>query len=47
MQATGKQAYVDAAQAMMDSLNRHARVEGGYTSIRSVVTMEQVGCLAT
>jgi len=42
MQATGKQMYRDAAQAMMDSLNRHARVPGGFSSIRSVVTMEQV-----
>ena len=27
---------------MMDSLNKHARVEGGFSSIRSVVSMEQV-----
>lgn len=42
MQATGKQTYMDAARYMMDSLNNHARVEGGFASIRSVVSMEQV-----
>ena len=42
MQATGKQTYMDAARYIMDSLNKHARVEGGFASIRSVVSMEQV-----
>ena len=41
-QATGKQTYMDAARYMMDSLNKHARVEGGFASIRSVLSMEQV-----
>ena len=33
---------MDAAQAMVGSLNKHARTPGGFSSIRSVVTMEQV-----
>ena len=41
-QATGKETYMDAARYMMDSLDKHARVQGGFASIRSVVSMEQV-----
>ena len=33
---------MDAAQVMVNSLNKHARAPRGFSSIRSVVTMDQV-----
>ena len=55
MQATGKDMYREAVSVMLDSLNRHTRVLGGFASIRSVLSMEQVSnttptaalCIAT
>ncbi|EIE19324.1 seven-hairpin glycosidase [Coccomyxa subellipsoidea C-169] len=40
-QATGDVAYMQAGQHMLESLNRHARVDGGYASVRSVGSMEK------
>lgn len=42
VQATGKEMYREAVAVMMDGLNRHTRVSTGFSSIRSVLSMEQV-----
>ena len=42
VQATGKEMYREAVAVMVDTLNRHTRVPGGFASIRSVLSMEQV-----
>ena len=42
VQATGKDMYREAVAVMLDSLNRHTRVATGFSSIRSVLRMEQV-----
>ncbi len=34
--------YREAVAVMVDSLNSHTRVPGGFASIRSVLSMEQV-----
>ena len=34
--------YREAVAVMMDSLNKHTRVPGGFASIHSVLSMEQV-----
>ncbi|CAL8468306.1 g7846 [Coccomyxa elongata] len=40
-QATGEDEYLRAGEKIMESLNRHTRVEGGFASVRSVASMEK------